>query len=200
MQNDEPEIGIVILAAGASTRMGHPKQLLKWQGETLIRRIVNAALATASPTLVVLGANAARIRPEVPNKPILIVENKDWQQGMSTSVRVGLQVLLEAHPALAAVLFLLTDQPFVTADYLRYFISRFPSNDASILASAYDDRLGVPALFARRWFGALMELQGDQGARSIIRRHPEAVQAVPFPKGKFDLDTPEDFARLIADS
>jgi len=207
MSQDSPEIAIILLAAGASTRMGQPKQLLAWQGETLIRRMVKMALATECPTIVVLGANATFIHPEISDFDIKIVENEDWEKGMSTTMRVGLQALLKAQPDVQAVLFLLTDQPFVTTDYLEQLIEYFGKTETrnkqpatSIIASAYAGQLGVPALFGRAWFDELMQIEGDRGARALLMQHQEEVLAVPFPAGKFDLDTPEDFDNLITNS
>ena len=193
-------IAIIILAAGASTRMGQPKQLLAWQGETLIRRMVKMALATRCSTFVVLGANANQIHPEISGFDIKIMENENWQQGMSTTMRVGLQALLKAQPDVQAALFLLTDQPFVTTDYLEQLIDHFEKPATSIIASAYAGQLGVPALFGRAWFDELMQIEGDRGARALLMQHQEEVLAVPFPAGKFDLDTPEDFDNLITNS
>lgn len=214
-------IAIIILAAGASTRMGQPKQLLTWQGETLIRRMVKMALATQCSTFVVLGANATFIHPEISDFDIKIVENEDWEKGMSTTMRVGLQALLKAQPNVQAALFLLTDQPFVTTDYLVQLIDCFQRGGkregrgetkeegretshqqpaTSIIASAYEGRLGVPAIFGRAWFEELMQIEGDRGARALLMQHQEEVLAIPFPAGKFDLDTPEDFDNLITNS
>lgn len=200
MSQKENHIGTIILAAGASKRMGQPKQLLQWQGKTLIRKIAETALETDNELIiVVLGANSDNIRAEISDLPIQMIQNEDWEAGMSSSVRVGLQTLLEIAPAVKAALFLLTDQPFVTSAYLAKILSRYQANQQqnSIFASAYDDHLGVPALFARRWFDELMALTGDRGARALLQKHTSEVAAIPFPEGTFDLDTPDDFEFLV---
>lgn len=194
-------VGIIILAAGASTRMGQPKQLLEFRGETLIRRVVKTALATeCRPIVVVLGAFANEIQLEIKklgNVEIVVVENKDWQQGMSTSVKMGLETLLAANPTLEAALFLLTDQPLLTTEYLLQLLPTVNCQLPTIVASFYNNRLGVPALFPKKYFNELLQLTGDQGARKLLELYKEEVHALSFPEGAFDVDTPEDYQNLL---
>lgn len=193
-----PDIGIIILAAGASTRMGRPKQLLTWQGETLIRRAVQTALVSnCHSTVVVLGAYANEIRKEIEQLDVLIIENHNWQQGMSTSIRIGLKALLATNPNIQAALFMLVDQPLLTSAHLERLIdTRYQMPDASIFASFYNEKASVPALFHRKWFEQLLHLKGDQGARALFQAYPNEVLTIPFPDGAFDLDTPENYEQL----
>ncbi|MFN7118951.1 MAG: NTP transferase domain-containing protein [Saprospiraceae bacterium] len=204
MSNPIYESGIILLAAGASTRLGQPKQLLKFQGETLIVKTIKTALRTPSrPIIVVLGAYYAAIHAAIPKEiqdEIIVVENKDWQQGMSTSVRLGLETLRHYHKNIHSALFLLSDQPLLTTAHLLHLIEQAASNlnsPSSIVASFYNERLGVPAVFDQKWFPELLQLRGDQGARKILEAHAAEVLPIPFPEGAFDIDTPENYDFLI---
>lgn len=197
------QIGIIILAAGASARLGQPKQLLQFKGESLIQKVVKTALATpCRPIVVVLGAFYNEINFDIKkleSNEIIIVENKEWLQGMSTSVKVGLKTLLEIDKNVTDALFLLTDQPLLTMEHLLNMITvascQIPA--APIVASFYNNRLGVPALLNRRYFDALLQLRGDQGARKVLECHQNEARAIPFPAGEFDIDTLEDYEFLI---
>ncbi|MDX1940945.1 MAG: nucleotidyltransferase family protein [Saprospiraceae bacterium] len=195
-----------MLAAGASTRMGQPKQLLSWQGETLIHRAVQTALATKCKSVIlVLGAYANEIHQEIGKFEISITENPNWQEGMSTSVKMGLETLLSANPNVRGALFMLSDQPLLISAHLERLMDEFfqqqaASNKpqvASIIASFYNEKASVPALFDRKWFEQLMQLKGDQGARALLQTYSDEIQAIPLPEGAFDLDTPEDYEQLI---
>ncbi len=200
MSSRARKIGIIILAAGASTRMGQPKQLLEFQGETLIQRIIKTALQTeCRPIMVVLGAFFNEIKLDIEllvdlKTDIIIVENSAWQQGMSTSVKIGLETLLAANPNIEAALFLLTDQPLLTANHLSQITTH---TSKTIIASFYNNRPSVPALFDKKWFPELMQLTGDQGARKLLALHKAEAHAIPFPEGAFDVDTPENYEFLI---
>ena len=194
---EKNRIGIVILAAGESARMGQPKQLLPFRGTTLLRHTADTALALgAGPVAVVLGAFADAIRPTLENLPALIVENPDWREGMGTSLCTGLRALLDAHPDLVAAIFLLSDQPLLSAENLHSLITAHEHTSSAIIASEYDGTLGVPALFHRSLFPELLALADTEGAKKIIARHRGSVATVPFPEGAVDMDTPSDYARL----
>ncbi|HMO38094.1 MAG TPA: nucleotidyltransferase family protein [Saprospiraceae bacterium] len=190
---------IIILAAGASRRLGRPKQLLPWQGETLLMRTIQTALATpCRPVSVVLGAHAGIIQPSIEHSEIQIVLNPEWQQGMSTSLKIGLQTLLAANINLEAALLLVADQPLLSTAHLQQLLAQ-PLDTGGMVASFYNGKAGVPVLFHRRWFSALLNLSGDQGARTLLARHEAQVQTVPFPAGAFDIDTLEDYEKLMPD-
>lgn len=190
-------IGVIVLAAGGSTRMGRPKQLLVYRGESLLRRAVRAALeADCGPVLVVLGGAADRVRPELEGLPVTAVHNPLWEQGMGGSVRAGIEQLCRGTAAGAALL-MLSDQPGVTWRTLRGLIDAYASGGVDIAASEYDGALGVPALFSAALFPELLQLQGAQGAKKVITAHADIVRAVSFPEGRFDIDTPEEYGRLV---
>lgn len=190
-------VGLIILAAGASTRMGTPKQLLAYRGCTLIRHMAKVAIASyCQPIAVVLGANAERIKPEISQLPIQIVENQQWEEGMSTSIRVGLEALLAMNPNLEAVAIALCDQPFVSSPTLERIIEAYHLTGKPIIASEYSGTLGVPALFNRTLFSELMTLKSTEGAKKLIKKHTHEVFSVPFPEGAIDIDTPKDYEQF----
>jgi molybdenum cofactor cytidylyltransferase len=194
--------GIVILAAGASRRLGQAKQLLALDGQSLIRRVAEAALLFRAqlpdpvPVVLVLGANADRIEPELAGLPLTVVQNPDWETGMASSLNTGLAALLRQTADLDALLVLLTDQPHVSTDLLTQLWQAFRESGKGLAACAYADRLGVPAIFAKRYFAAIQQLTGDRGASPLLNAHRPDCAVVPFAEGIIDIDTPDDLARL----
>jgi molybdenum cofactor cytidylyltransferase len=189
-------IGAILLAAGASRRMGAPKQLIRFDGHSLLRRAAETAIGSgASPVIVVLGARAEDMLPELADLPIEAVINPDWALGMSASLRCGIQALLALAPETEAVLVTLCDQPFVTGAHLGALIERFR---APITASLYNSTLGVPAVFARALFPELEALEGDSGARRLIQLHSAETTAFDLPEAAIDLDSPIDLNSFSA--
>ncbi|MBC3541597.1 NTP transferase domain-containing protein [Rufibacter sediminis] len=192
-------IGIILLAAGSSSRLGHAKQQVYFQGQTLLQRALHAAVASqGNPVIVVLGANAEAILPQVETTPAEIVLNEAWAEGMASSIRAGLTHLQKTASACTAALFMLCDQPYVTADLLNQLIQAHGAEDQHMVACAYEDTLGAPVLFPRKFFPALLQLQGQEGAKKLLSRFPEEVISIPFPAGAIDIDTPADVAALQA--
>jgi molybdenum cofactor cytidylyltransferase len=178
--------------------MGRPKQLLPFRGRSLLRHAVEVAIeADCGPVIVVLGADAVRLRLELDGLPVEVIENREWKLGPGTSVRAAAEVA-EANPGAAAIVFLLCDQPLVSPEYIRHLVEVSRVSGQPMVASGYAETLGVPALFARECFPALRELDPATGAKQLLARSPDVVAVVPFPDGEIDLDTPEDYARLIA--
>jgi molybdenum cofactor cytidylyltransferase len=190
------QTALIILAAGASTRMGQPKQLLIFRGKALLRYVVEIAIASScQPIVVVLGANDAAIRPVLQSLPIHLVHNSHWSEGMGSSIRCGIQHLSSYPNPIDAAILTVCDQPFISASLLNQLIQVYRSSQSQVIASAYSGTLGVPALFDRRLFPELLTLDSAQGAKSIISRH--GAIGIDFPKGSLDLDTPEDYAQLL---
>ena len=203
-----PNIGAVILAAGGSSRFGEPKQLLSFHGETLVRRAVRAASeAGCDPVIVVVGEIGDAIRPELDIREsrissgpargnlarVLMVENADWRNGVGSSIRRGLQQL----PGfLDAVVLLACDQPFVDASIVGKLIAAWEETGRTIAASCYANTVGIPALFGRSCFDALLALPDGSGAKSLIAARSDEVASIPFEEGAIDIDTPEDLQRL----
>ena len=196
-ESREPfRFGAMILAAGASTRMGTPKQLLELDGRPLVVHAVEAALASpAWPVVVVLGAHAEKIRPTLARLPVLIAENPAWAEGMAASIRAGMTTLRQFSQKLDAALIALCDQPAFSAGVITQLVAAQRTTGRSITASRYGGRTASPALFLREHFPALTALTGEEGARSLL--HDETrIAIVDLPALAFDLDTPADYAAL----
>ncbi|MEJ7710981.1 MAG: nucleotidyltransferase family protein [Pyrinomonadaceae bacterium] len=192
-------IGIIVLAAGASIRMGEPKQLLAYEGHSLLRRATEAALASlCHPVIVVLGSQAERVKSEVADcHSIITVENKLWAEGMGSSISCGLKTLeLATENKVAALVLMPCDQPFVSSLVINELVAAYHRDNAAIVASEYNETLGVPALFSRRLFPELIALRGASGAKQVITRHAHIASRIPFARGILDIDTPTDYARL----
>jgi len=194
-------VGLVILAAGASTRMGTPKQLLRYGEQSLIQHVGEVAIASVChPVIVVLGAYAECIQPETKPLAIHTVVNPDWHQGMSTSIRMGIETLNTLNSKAEAVVLMLCDQPFVCPQLINQLVEVHQTTRKSIVACEYGANLGVPALFNRSLFSQLMTLTGASGAKQLIKKYPQDVLAVAFPDGLFDLDTPQDYEQFLANT
>jgi molybdenum cofactor cytidylyltransferase len=193
---DEGDCVVAVLAAGGSSRMGKTKQLLRIDGESLIRRAVRIALeARVGPVIVALGAEADRIRGEIEGLPIRIVLNAGWREGLASSLRAAVEAAGQARPAARGLLVLPADQPRLTAAHLRALDAAQRAGGAAIVASDYGDHRGPPALFAASQYAALRALCGDTGARELL--HGADVVTVAAPRGSgLDLDRPEDLDRL----
>jgi molybdenum cofactor cytidylyltransferase len=190
--------GIIILAAGASSRMGQPKQLLPYQQQTLLQRAIQAAVAVPNVlVIVVVGANQTLITPNVNNSSVILEYNSDWQQGMASSIRVGIKRLVAEHPTVQNALLMLCDQPFVDTAVLQRLIDEKLRSNSRIVASAYQNTMGAPVLFDQSYFTALMTLQGQEGAKKLLSKYKDQVIGIPFEKGAIDIDTPADYERLL---
>lgn len=200
---DPVPVPAVLLAAGASTRLGQPKQLLRLPalgGETLLDHAVALARAAgAAPIFVVVGAHAKEIILECELLGCIVVHNDAWAEGMASSLRVGIASVLENAPAASGAMVLVCDQAGLSVDHLRRLLEAQRDDPNHIAASRYAGRAGVPVIFPRAVFPALLELQGDHGARALLQQSGAAVHAVDFPGGELDLDSPEDLERPQAD-
>jgi molybdenum cofactor cytidylyltransferase len=195
--SSSPRCGLVILAAGASRRMGSPKQLIEIDGRPLLVRAIEAALAAPVwPVVVVLGANAVAIRPVIGHLPVLVVENPAWSEGMASSIREGVATLRQFSRTLDAAVLALCDQPGFSAATVESLLAAHRATGRGIVAARYAGRLGAPALFAREHFAALTALTGEEGARDLLNADPARVAAVELPELARDLDTPADLEGL----
>lgn len=191
----KPKIGIIVLAAGGSSRMGgDSKQLLEFQGKTLLRRAAETALRSEFLTVVVLGAKHEVCQKEVDSLPLKIAVNKCWKVGMSSSIKKGLSALEEDD--LDAVILMLCDQPLVTIGVLMRLRDAFLASGKPIVASRYADTIGVPALFGREMFVELNDLHDDKGAKAIIGKNIHRTELIPVPEAAYDIDTLQDFENL----
>jgi molybdenum cofactor cytidylyltransferase len=190
----------IILAAGVSRRLGQPKQLVRIAGETLLARTIRVVRDSgAHPILIVLGAHRDAIQAAVDLSEARVVVNPTWEQGIATSIHVGIGAAQELVPDATAMLLLVCDQPKLTAEHLRALIAIHErAAEPTIVASAYAGIAGIPAIFPASQFSRLFSLQGDAGARYLLRNPDCALIAVPFIGGEIDLDTPSDLAALDA--
>ena len=188
--------GVAILAAGASTRMGSLKQLLALEGTPLLVRAVEAALASpAWPVVVVLGAEAEKLRATLARYPVIVTENPAWSEGMASSIRAGITTLQQFSRGLDAALIALCDQPAFSPATIDALVATQRATGSSIVAARYSGRHGAPALFLREHFPTLAALTGEEGARELLNGPTARVATVDLPDLAFDLDTPGDVAR-----
>jgi molybdenum cofactor cytidylyltransferase len=187
--------GVIILAAGSSSRLGMAKQSLEYKGQTLLQRAIHSALASECETVaIVLGARAEMLQASIINEPVHVFFNKAWEEGMASSIRCGLTELHKVTPQLTAVILMLCDQPFADAAIINQLIQQAEPN--TIVASAYNGTIGPPALFDKAFFPQLLTLSGNEGAKSILLQYEEDVITVPFPLGGIDIDTVADYNQL----
>ena len=194
-----PLPAIILLAAGASTRLGRPKQLLKFRGKTFLRHSIETALASVGrPVIVVLGANAEQITPEAEGLPVTSIANPQWQEGMASSIRAGLNAATGQINSPRSVILMLCDQPFVTAAFLNQLAAVHQAGGYRIVAAEYGGGGGVPALFDRSLFPELAALTGIQGAKPVIVRYAKESHWIQFPEAAIDIDYEEDVERLAS--
>jgi molybdenum cofactor cytidylyltransferase len=188
----------MILAAGASRRLGQPKQLARYKGETLLERAIRtAAESSASPLIVVLGANREQIGSAIDFDYATAIFNPHWEQGIASSIHAGLEAVERLAPASSGALILPCDQLRLTADHLRALLYAFAAQpNPSIAASTYANTLGIPAVFPRAAYPELLALQGDMGARALLLNPPCPVVSILFAGGEIDIDNPADLDLL----
>jgi molybdenum cofactor cytidylyltransferase len=184
----------LVLAAGEARRFDYsPKQLLEFEGQTLVRRAIETALnSTADVVCVVLGAYSEQIMPTIDDLPILIVVNDHWSDGIGMSIKSGLETLIQQIPELDSVAIMLADQPLIESRAIDQLFELTKTN--GIAAAEYEGTIGVPAAFTRQFFGELLSLEANEGAKRVISRHSPKTLAIDA--AAFDIDTPADFTNL----
>jgi molybdenum cofactor cytidylyltransferase len=189
-------VGLLLLAAGSSSRLGRSKQLLRWEGQSLLRRAAEAAVGSGcGPVVVVLGAQAEAHRSELEGLPVQAVLNPHWEQGMGSSLRRGMEAVGQV-AGVEAVVVAVCDQPHVRAEHLAALVQAWRTQGLPIVASEYAGTVGVPALFHRSLFAELVALPAQAGAKVVLQREPSRVAVLPLPEAAVDVDTPEDAERL----
>lgn len=191
--------GIVILAAGNSSRLGKPKQGLLYKGKTLLQQTVDKAIeAGLDPLIVVLGSTAETISQDLSPQLLNTVINTHWQQGMASSISAGVSKLISLNASIENIVLAVCDQPFLTAEILQALVNKRAETGKAIVACSYGNTIGTPVLFHRSYFDKLLQLKGEEGAKKILRSYPNDVVSIPFPKGEIDIDTREDYESLIS--
>ena len=187
-------IHVVVLAAGASSRFGSAKQLVRVNGRPLMHTVVSRAVELAGHSVtVVLGAHAGELAPLLRHSPASVAVNRDWSEGIASSIREGLS---HAPSTTDGVLIVLADQAAVTTEDLRRLAGAWRRNPAAIAAAQYAGGVGVPAIFPRWCFRELNELRGDRGAQALLQRHVDRLVRLPMPSAALDIDRPEDLLSL----
>lgn len=192
------EIGILLLAAGNSSRLGQPKQLLQFNDTSLLQNtIVQAEKVPNSFVLVVTGAYKESIDFEIAKTEAQSIHNPNWESGMASSIAIGLQQIQELKPAIRACIISVCDQPYISTILFEDLIKKYKVSGKGIVASNYSDIVGVPVLFDSAYFAALKNLQGNEGAKKMIQQHQNDIASVAFEKGAIDIDTIDDYNKLI---
>lgn len=194
MSDNDDGLHAIVLAAGASTRFGSAKQLVRIAGRPMLHATVTRAVEVAgNAVIVVLGARAEELAPLLSHSPASIVINRDWREGLASSIRAGVARL---PGACSGAMLLLADQAAVTAEDLRRLAGAWRRQPAYVAAAVYGTTVGVPAIFPRSAFAALSQLRGDQGARALLQRNADRVVRVPMESAGVDIDTPEDLLTI----
>lgn len=185
---------VIILAAGESARLGQPKQNLLFEGQTLLQRAVQTGFDVGcAPVIVVLGAHADRI---IAVNNVQLIHNPDWQEGMASSIRCGIEAIIHDESIEQAII-MPCDQPLVTSALINDLIRTAQNAGSAMVACSYQGITGPPVLFKKKWFTELHTLSGAAGAKNLLQAHPDEVELVEFAAGSIDIDTAEDYQRLI---
>lgn len=189
---------IIILAAGNSSRLGSPKQLLSYQGKTLLHKVSSEALITScKPIIVVLGAYAKEIILQHNRPEITYIVNDDWQSGMASSIIKGLTTTLAINNEIENIIIAVSDQPFISAEIFENLIKAHISTNKGIVASEYAKTIGTPTLFNKKYFKQLLSLSGTAGAKKILEANVADSTTITFEMGYIDIDTENDYNNLI---
>lgn len=190
--------GIIILAAGSSSRMGEPKQLMMYKDKTFLQHIIGEAKnASLEPVICVVGYQSDLVEKSISRLEVTIVYNEDWREGMGTGISAGIKQLLLSD--VDSVILAVSDQPYVSSDLFETMKSLKDKSEKGIVAASYAGTLGTPVLFGKNYFEWLKSLNGNQGAKNIVKLNMPDVCSVEFEKGNIDIDTKEDYEHLISE-
>lgn len=190
--------GIIILAAGNSSRLGRPKQLLKYKGKTLLDLVTAEALKIpTTPTVVVLGAYSKEILNHHTYLEIAYIVNPNWQTGISSSIAAGMSAIGNQSKEIENVIIAVADQVFITSKVFEKLLQKRKLSSKGIIASSYAETVGTPVLFSKKYFEKLLSLTGNTGAKSIVQLNMEDTEIIPFELGHIDIDTETDYNNLI---
>ena len=189
--------GLIILAAGSSSRLQQPKQLLPYNDTTLLQHSIDTALSTpVSSMMVVSGSPGSQVGISAADR-LETVTNAEWKQGMGSSISYGVSTFLARHPNTESLILMVCDQPFVSAALLSSLMETAIASHKEIVACSYGHTIGTPVLFRKKYFRMLCALQGDEGAKKIVMQHMDDVASIPFPEGEIDIDTMHDYEKLL---
>lgn len=190
----------LLLAAGTSKRMGEPKQLLKWADKLLIQHQVETLVPTTKKLYVVLGAYADQILPQLNRYDITPLWYSDWEKGMGNSLAFAVQQLKIDNPLTEGVLISLIDQPLISSSHYQKMRAAFVTGTKQIIASESDTAwVGVPVLFDAYYLDQLEKLKGEEGAKTLLKKHRKHLVTIPGGDTLADMDTPEMYQKLLKD-
>lgn len=198
MSNIIQHCGVLIVAAGESKRLGRPKQLLKYEGQSFINRLITIVRASGKmPITIVLGAAAEVIQEQLIDAELSLVLNEDWREGMGASIKIGLTKMIQNDPAMDGVLILVCDQPYINSEQIQSLVQLQNNTGLPMAACFYAGILGTPALFHSSMFSDLLYLKGDVGAKKIMNLAMDKVAKLHFEAGVIDIDTEQDYQKII---
>jgi molybdenum cofactor cytidylyltransferase len=191
------KLGVVILAAGAASRIGFAKMLLPYAGQTILGHIIQEVQALHPVRIcLVTGKYTDEIQTSLGSNSVDIVPFVNWQAGMAASIQFGMDYLMEKEPNLDTLLFVVSDQPFLERQLLFRMIDAFQQSGKGIVAAKYQEQFGTPVLFHSKYIPQIKKLEGDRGAKKILEQHLDDLVLVDFPLGEFDIDTVEDYSQF----
>ena len=192
-------IGVIILAAGASGRMGKAKQTLEIeQGKSMLRKTAEAALETSlRPVVVVVGAHKKEVVPELERLGVTIIDNSKWEDGLASSMTIGLAGLYMMHKGLTGAVVLVCDQPYVNPELLEYLVRRLNDSDKKAVVCRYGESWGFPALIGSSFFSEITHLTGEEDVTEVLKNYEKELDFVDFDKGNVDINTPEEYLNYI---
>jgi molybdenum cofactor cytidylyltransferase len=191
------QTAIIILAAGESSRMEQPKQLLPFKNGTLLGHVADEAQKSGMPVVIVLGANEDIVKQQLLDVSAEITYNEKWKDGISTSIKSGLQKAIENNSDIESFILCVCDQPYISTVLFQQLMEKKAASGKNIIACSYTGTIGTPVLFDKKYFDALMNLQGSEGAKKLLQTYSEDVALVSFEKGEIDIDTKIDYKELL---
>ena len=194
----ELNIVVLIMAAGKSSRFGSPKQLLKWKNSNLLQHAIKTACdSNISDVFLVLGANHDQIIEMTDTNSVEVIRNLSWANGLGNSIAFGVKSIIQKEPKTDGILIMLADQPLIDSDYLNRMIDKFKEGNNQIIATTYkNNKQGVPVIFDKAYFDELIDLNDDDGAKQIIKKHTANVFTFKHDNNCLDIDTFEDYENL----
>ncbi|SFC45251.1 molybdenum cofactor cytidylyltransferase [Algibacter lectus] len=198
MKKENQNIVTVVLAAGASTRMRSPKQLLNWGNSTLLEHTLNTVLElNSSEVVVVLGANFEIIQSEIYKYPVTVLNNISWKVGLGKSIAVAVEYIQKLNYKVDGVMIVLADQPLIDSRFLGELCNAFNPNNNQIITTSYKNgKRGVPVIFDKYYFEELMLLNDDDGAKTLLETYANSVNSLKPQFENLDIDSKEDYNYL----
>ena len=191
------QLAILILAAGGSSRLGQAKQLLPFGESTMLNRIVDVALQSKIGNIyVVLGASYDEVKSSIVDTSVHVIYNKNWANGLSTSIVTGVNEILQQTPSTQGILIMLGDQILILPTHINQVVQMFLAENCDIVYADYKSNYGPPAIFGIKTFNELLSLEMDQGAKKLIKSDMYKVASVIIQEGKYDIDTTSDYEQI----